>query len=453
MQAQRKQPRLAHSGPFGAAQAQFQRGLALHQAGRLDPAIAAYSATVRLNPAHADAMHNMGVALKAAERPAEAIVAWERVMRLRPDQADAVLTLGQALLSVGRTEEAAALLTAACRRHPGEACIFVLSSRALLALGRSGLAIGALFLAVELQPGDATIHAALAHALLDHGDVEQAMKHSLEAFRLTPDAEKASTLSCVLIALGHYNEALALADHALALRPDCFAALVNRSIALEGLCRFAEAMAAGQAAVSASPNSALARHNLAATHLALGQLTPEAWDLYEWRLLMRGDLAWFATTTRWDGEDITGRTILLHAEQGLGDTLQFVRYAPLVAVRAGRVILAVQPALVRLLRAVPGVDHVVAIGGVAALRCGLPAAEPAAPARHDTRHHPAGPALCRGVSALGCRRGGVSSRAAGRPGLGGQQGICRRSAAVGAGVGAGVPRWASGRAVLQPAAA
>ena len=239
-----------------------------------------------------------------------------------------------------------------------------LSGRTLLALGRSGPAIGALFLAVELQPGDAAIHTALGDALLENGDVERAMKHGLEAFRLAPDAANASTLSCVLIALGHYNEALALAEHALELRPDCFEALVNRGIALEGLGRFADAVCAGQAAVTASPDSAVARHNLAATRLGLGQLTPEAWDLYEWRLLLKGKPAWFATAMQWNGEDLTGRTILLHAEQGLGDTLQFVRYAPLVAARAGRVILAVQPALVRLLRAVPGVNHVVAIGGV-----------------------------------------------------------------------------------------
>jgi len=364
MQAHRKPPRQAHSSPAGAAQAQFQRGLAHHSAGRLDPAIAAYSAAVRLTPGHADALHNLGVALKAAGRPAEAIVAWDRAVRLCPDVADAALTLGQALLDIGRAEEAAAVLTMACQRHPGNARVLALNGRALLAVGRSGPAIGALFLAAELQPGDAAIHAALGDALLDNGDVERAMKHGLEAFRLAPDAANASTLSCVLIALGHYNEALALAEHALELRPDCFEALVNRGIAFEGLGRFADAVSAGQAAVTASPGSAVARHNLAATRLALGQLTPEAWDLYEWRLLLKGKPAWFATTTQWNGEDLAGRTILLHAEQGLGDTLQFVRYAPLVAARAGRVILAVQPALVRLLRAVPGVDHVVAIGGV-----------------------------------------------------------------------------------------
>jgi len=287
-----------------------------------------------------------------------------RATRLRPDQPDRTVARAQALLNAGRAQDAAVLLTEASQRHPGDARILALNGRALLALGRTGPASGALFLAAELRPGDAAIQAALGAALFDSGDAAQAMVHCLNAFRLTPDAAHATTLSCVLIALGHYNEALALAGHALEQQPRCFEALVNRAIALEGLGRFADAVHAGQRAVAASPDSAVARHNLAVTRLSMGQMTAEVWDLYEWRLLLKGKPAWLDTVPRWDGEDISGRTILLHAEQGLGDTLQFVRYAPLVAARAGRVILAVQPALARLLRTVPGVDHVVAVGGV-----------------------------------------------------------------------------------------
>lgn len=301
---------------------------------------------------------------KGAAAPFERGLALHRAMRLHPNPADRAVAQGQALLDAGHAEDAAVLLTAACQRHPGDARILALNGRALRALGRIGPAIGALFLAAELQPGDAAIQSALGDALFDHGDVQQAMVHCLNAFRLAPDAAHASTLSCVLIALGHYTEALVLADHALEQRPRCFEALVNRAIALEGLGRFEDAVHAGQSAVAASPGSAVARHNLAVTRLSLGQLTPEAWDLYEWRLLLQGKPAWLNAVTRWEGEDIAGRTILLHAEQGLGDTLQFVRYAPLVAARAGRVILAVQAPLARLLRAVPGVDHVVAVGGV-----------------------------------------------------------------------------------------
>lgn len=301
---------------------------------------------------------------KSAPAPFERGLALHRAMRLHPHQADRAVAEGQALLDAGHAEDAAVLLTTACQRHPGDARILALNSRALRALGRTGPAIGALLMAAELRPDDAAIHSALGSALLDHGDVEQAMVHCLHAFRLAPGFAHAVLLSYVLIMLGHYAEALALAEHALDQRPGCFDALVNRAIALEGLSRFEDAVRAGQAAVAAMPNSAVAHHNLAVTLLSLGQLTPETWGHYEWRLLLKGKPAWLETVTRWEGEDIAGRTILLHAEQGLGDTLQFVRYAPLVAARAGRVILLVQPSLARLLREVPGVDHVVAVGGV-----------------------------------------------------------------------------------------
>ncbi len=367
MQARRRQANHAKTGPgataAAAAHAQFQRGLALHRAGRLDQAIVAYRAALRLTPNHPEALHNMGMALAADGRVDEAIAAWDRAVRLHPNQPESVVELGQALLNAGRIEDAAVLLATSCQRPPGDARILVLSAQALLALGRTEQALGALFMALELQPGYASAHAALSNALFDGGDVEQAMAHGLEAFRLAPDHAHAVSLSRILIALGHYHEALALADYAIGLRANCLEALVNRAIALEGLERFADAIAAGQQAVAAAPNSAVARHNLAVTRLGLGELTAEAWELYEWRLLLKAKPAWLAAIEPWNGQDITGRTILLHAEQGLGDTLQFVRYAPLVAARGCRVILAVQAPLVQLLRAVPGVDHVVAIGG------------------------------------------------------------------------------------------
>ena len=301
---------------------------------------------------------------KDAPAPFERGLALHRAIRQLPDPANRAAAEGEALLDAGHAQDAAVLLTAACQRHPGDARILALNGRALRELGRTGPAIGALFMAAELRPDDPAIQSALGSALLDHGDTAQAMLHCLNAFRLAPNPAHATTLSCVLIALGHYNEALTLADHALGLRPGSFEALVNRAIALEGLGRFEDAVRAGQDAVAASPGNAVARHNLAVTLLSLGRLTPETWDHYEWRLLLKAKPAWLGDVTRWEGEDIAGRTILLHAEQGLGDTLQFVRYAPLVAARAGRVILAVQPPLARLLRELPGVDHVVAAGGV-----------------------------------------------------------------------------------------
>lgn len=346
----------------GKAQALFRRGAGLHGAGRLGQAVAAYHAAVLLAPDHADALASLAAALTGLGRHAAAAAAWERVVRLCPAKADAAVGLGQALLADGRPDAALVQLSAACERLPADARLLRLNARALLALGLPDPAIGALHLALDLQPGEAGAHAELAMALFNAGQSEAALPHSLAALRLLPTPRHAAMPSCVLIDLGRHAEALAAADAGLLACPGRAEVLVNRSIALEGLGRHADALAAARAAVAAAPDAPAIRHHLAATLLASGALTAEAWALYEARHDLHGVRRWPAGMRRWDGGPLRGRTLLLHAEQGLGDTLQFVRYSPLAAARGGRVILAVQPALVRLLRGTPGIDQVVPAG-------------------------------------------------------------------------------------------
>jgi tetratricopeptide (TPR) repeat protein len=362
MQPQKNRGSARGSGPAQQARAALQRGLALQRDGRLDQAIAALTIATRLGPDPAEALGHLGTALHRAGRLVEAVTAWQRSLALRPDHADTIAALCRALLAAGRAEEAAIRLSAAHRHHPGDARLLTLNGQALLALGRTKEAIGALMVALDLQPGQAAAHARLVAALNQAGDIQQALHHSMEAFRLDPSAVHASMLSGVLCNLCHYDEALVFASHALLVQPDHVEALVNRALALDGLGQAEAALAAGWLALAVAPDNDQVRYHQAERLLSQGQLTAEAWALYEARLALKGNPA-PATLAVWDGGDITGRTILLHAEQGLGDTLHFVRYAPLVAARAGRVILAVQPPLLRLLHGVPGVDQVVAAGG------------------------------------------------------------------------------------------
>lgn len=284
---------------------------------------------------------------------------------LHPDRAAHILTQGQTLLKAGRAQEVVLLLIKAHTDYPGDVRILTLNAQALMALGRNELAIGVLFIAIDLQPENANIHFALGILLRDQGNLELAAMHSMESFRFAPNHVHATELSNVLIALGRYEDALAAATHALSLKPGHWEALVIHAIALQGLGRFEEAVIAGQQTIAISPGNIVAHFNLGHSLLSLGRMTTEAWSLYEWRLRLDGNPAWLLDTAdlRWKGKDISNQTILLQAEQGFGDTLQFVRYAPLVAKLAGRVILAVQPALARLLHSVAGVDQVVAIGG------------------------------------------------------------------------------------------
>ena len=286
--------------------------------------------------------------------------AWERLVRLRPGEAGAVAGLAGALLADGRPDEAL-LAIAACAEGPADGRLLRLNARALLAMGLVDPALGALHLAVALQPDDASVHAELAAALLGARREGEALAPALQAFRLAPIPDNAVRLSCVLIGAGHLEAALEVAEAGLRADPGCAEAMVNRSIALESLGRVEAAVAAARNALAAAPANPGVRHHLGTTLLAAGALTAEAWGLYEARLSLPGVRA-LPTARRWDGGALEGRTLLVHAEQGLGDTLQFVRYVPLAAARGGQVVLAVQPALVRLLQGTPGAAEVVAAG-------------------------------------------------------------------------------------------
>lgn len=341
----------------------YRRGAALQAKGQVGLAIDAYRTAVKLAPGHADAFHNLGVALFGCGRPSEAIEAWERYLVLRPAEAQAYVSLARALIGVGRAGDAFRHLTDGCARHPNDAGLMALSGKALLRLNQAEAALGALILAADSRPDDAELHGDLSAAFTALGQSEQAAAHALAAFRLAPSAANATTASCAMIGIGAFADALALTEGAIGAQPDCAEAHVNRAIALESLGRHPDAIAAAWDAVRVAPNRAAAWFQLATSRLACGEWTPDVWQQFEWRLHLHGKPSWIADKQRWTGEDVRGKTVLLHAEQGLGDTLQFVRYAALVAGRGARVILAVQPSLVRLLGSVRGVCEVVGIGG------------------------------------------------------------------------------------------
>jgi tetratricopeptide (TPR) repeat protein len=346
----------------GGATKQVERGLVLQRQGRHGDALAAFSRAAALRPRNAGLLGRVAATLAELGRHGEAVAAWEKVNRLSPMDVNAASGLALALMAAGRSADALAWLCGACDRHPRDASLFRLQARVLLTLGLRAQAIGALFMALELDPAVASTHAALAIALLQDGHAETALPYAHEALMREPAAPNAATLSCILIDLGRNEEALAVTSLDLPDAPGSVELFLNRSIALEGLGHGEEAITAARAALAAAPDRPAARHHLAATLLAAGELTPEAWALYEGRAGLAGAPTWPDPARRWRGQDLAGKTLLVHAEQGLGDTIQFVRYAPMLACRGARVILAVQPALVRLLRQTPAVDSIVAAG-------------------------------------------------------------------------------------------
>ena len=185
-----------------------------------------------------------------------------------------------------------------------------------------------------------------------------------------------------LVDLGRPQEAASHYARALAVQPDRPEAHNNLGIALEHQGRYADALACYERALALDPTYPDAHFNRAHALLVTGELD-EGWPEYEWRFAVaRYDRNF--DRPLWSGEPLAGRTILIHAEQGLGDTLQFIRYVPAVAERGGRVVIEVPKAIARLAGTVAGASLIVAAGDkVAGIRPALSAAQPAADIRDD----------------------------------------------------------------------
>jgi hypothetical protein len=163
--------------------------------------------------------------------------------------------------------------------------------------------------------------------------------------------------------LTRFEEALASYDRALALRPDDVHIITNRGNSLYCLARFDEAMASFEQALAIQPDYLEANFNAAACRLLHGDFG--GWEKFEWRWETEqfGNAKRSFPQALWLGsENIAGKTILLHAEQGLGDTIQFARYVPHVAARGARVVLEVQRSLHTLMTSLPGGAQVVSAG-------------------------------------------------------------------------------------------
>jgi len=310
------------------ADAQFGLGCCNYLLGQIEGAIAAYGAAVAARPGFSAAWYNLGVALNALKRPHEAAEAFRGAVRADPDNAEAWVNLAFALKNIGQPQ--AALLACEEARARG------LTHPALL-----------------LNQGSAL------HGLYRY---EEAIETLTAAMQAAPDqADTYVSLAGVLHDCGQHERAIEVASRALDLTPDYAPALLNRGLALHALGRLEEAIADRRAVLRRIPDHADAHFDLASSLLISGRLR-EGWEEHEWRWQRPPMMPRDFSQKLWRGEAIAGQTILLHAEQAYGDTLQFVRYAPMVAALGARVVLEVPTALTRLFSCLPGLAAVIAQG-------------------------------------------------------------------------------------------
>jgi tetratricopeptide (TPR) repeat protein len=347
------------------AAAHGNRGAALHALGRSAEALQSYDWAAALRPNQAKTHFNRGVVLYALGRLNEAVDAHRRATALQPAFAEAHRNAGRALRDLGRGDEALDAYDAALALRPADAELHTARGNVLCDLERPAEALEAYDRAIALKPDHADAWSNRMVALRDLRRPEEALESCERAIALEPGAAEAhSKRGSALYEFQRLDEALASFDRAIALDPDHAQAHLNRAVVLNQQRRFGEAMASFDRALALNPDDPEAHFHQAMCRLTLGE-EAEGWRQYEWRWRTRQ----FAAAARhfpmplWlGGESLKGRTLLVHAEQGLGDVLQFCRYAPALADLGAAVVLEVYPSLARLMERLPGVGVVIKRG-------------------------------------------------------------------------------------------
>ncbi len=336
--------------------------IALRRLGRFEEAVAAARRAVEVQPS-ARNHNNLGNALVQAGGASEALAHHRRAVELDADLPGGFMTLGLTLASLERFKLAEAAFRRALAQRPDDVLTLVARGNALVRLDRPADAEASFRRALELEPRAVGAWDGLASMMTREGRWAEADEALRRAYRLEPDnAERLCRRSVVLEQLDRPVEAEEMVDRALALDPGGEVPLARKGELLLLQRRLGEAEALCTKALDDSPKADWARFALGHLRLLEGRFREGFADNEA-----RWEVADFARTNRhdelrgaqWDGTDPTDKTVLLWSEQGLGDALQFARYAPMVADGGARVVLAVGRPLVRLMRSLRGVDEVV----------------------------------------------------------------------------------------------
>jgi len=343
----------------------YNRGAALKKLKRVEEAVASYDKAIDIKPDYAEAYYNRGNALYELKRAEEALASYDRAIAAKPDHADAHSNRGNALKELKRVMEALASYDFAIAIKPDHAEAHFNRGVALNELKRAEEAISSYDRAIAIKPDYAEAHSNRGVALQGLKRVKEALASYDRAIAIEPDyADAHSNRGVALQELQRAEESVASYDRAIAIKPDHSDAHYNRGNALQDLKRVEEAVTSYDRAIAIEPDYAEAGWNKSFALLLAGDFA-RGWEFYEWRwknektgLKSRNFLH-----PLWLGEeDITGKSILLHAEQGLGDTIQFCRYAKLVKALGPRVVLEVPDALCGVLSGLEGVDELIEQG-------------------------------------------------------------------------------------------
>ena len=390
-----KSLRLAAQNPV----AYFIQGNSLKALNRTEEAIASFSKAIALNQNFAEAYVNLGNSYKDIGQLDNALKAYDQSLKIRPDLAFTHYNRGVALDQLSRFREAVDSFNAAIRLNPDYAAAYTNKGNALAELLRFDEAVSSLLQSIKIDESNEIAYYNLGRVFEKTGKVEDSIKCYTKAIAINPDYLEAwinrgisheklgmfdSALADfgkaininensddayynrgnVLYKMSRFSEALENFNSAIQLKTSHHDVYINRANTLQELRKYSEALLDYDRAIALNSEDAEAYFGKSHATLALGNLK-DGWSLYEWRFESES----YIDTRRgidgpsWTGkESLVDKKILIHGEQGLGDTIQFCRYIRRIEEIGGEVIFQVQKPLVNLLKDLKGVSQIIPKG-------------------------------------------------------------------------------------------
>jgi tetratricopeptide (TPR) repeat protein len=339
-----------------------QLALVYMRKGDLLQAEAIYKNILRSQPDHFDALHMLGVIYYQLANFELAIKYINNALQYNPSHADAYYNLGNAYTGKKQFDEAITCYRKAVQYDPNIVEAYDNLGHAYMETKHFNEAVICYQKVTELNPNSDTAYINLGDAFQEKGQFNEAMTCYQKSLKLnSTNADTYNKLGVSLQLKGQVDEAIACYQEAIKLNPNFDTAYSNLGNVFQEIGKFDKAMVHYQKSLQLDSNRVDAHLNMSLILLLSGSFK-EGWKEYEWRKKLKDFYQPIFSQPMWDGSDITGQTILLHAEQGFGDTIQFIRYAPLVANRGAKVIVECLKEIKSLLQTVKGIHRVIVRG-------------------------------------------------------------------------------------------
>ncbi|MGA7937412.1 MAG: tetratricopeptide repeat protein [Kovacikia sp.] len=299
-----------------------------------------------------------------AGRLVQAEQIYRQILQQNPQQAEALNLLGVIACQHGKLEEGMALYRQALALQPAYTGARENLSLALWKQGKNLIeeATNAYSQIVTFEPNNIQAFSNLGSILQDQGKLDEALAYYQQALTAAPNhPETLNNIGVILQRQGKPAPAVFYHRQALGAQPDYVEAHISLGTALQEQGKFEEATACYDRALTLAPSNPQARYNRSLMYLIAGDYL-RGFEEYEWRFKTGEFVPCPFPQPLWDGSNLRGRTLLLHAEQGMGDTIQFIRYASMLAQKGGRVVLTCHQPLLRLLSTIPTIEQRVPLG-------------------------------------------------------------------------------------------